>query len=101
MRKRIAILISNKKTSQEYFELFPFEELGVNYNLSILSTKNDYHSSNEVILVKISFLSKRINALIHYCQIWFRKETNLSYKLRAIGYFGTKKNKDEFSIKYF
>ena len=34
---------------------------------------------------------------MRYCQIWFRKETNLSYKLRAIGYFGSNKYKKEFS----
>ena len=97
MVKQIAILISNKKTSQEYSELFPFEQLELNYDLNILTTKNNYENSNKFVIVKISSLSKRLNALIHYCQIWFRKETNLSYKLRAIGYFGSNKYKKEFS----
>jgi hypothetical protein len=97
MKKRIAILISNKKTSREYFELFPFEQLAVNYDLDLLTTKDNFNSAYKFTVLKISLLSKRLNALIHYSQIWFRKETSLSYKLRAIGYFGTKKDKLEFS----
>ena len=97
MKKRIAILISTTKTSREYFELFPFEQLAANYDLDLLTTNDNFDSAYKFTVLKISSLSKRLNALIHYSQIWFRKETNLSYKLRAISYFGTKKDKLEFS----
>jgi hypothetical protein len=96
VENKIGVLISNKKVFKEYSELFPYNELNIDsqviniygYNCS-LPTQNSQ---------KISFFkfSKKLNSLIHYCYLWKRKDVNLSYKLRALNYFGSKNTRKFF-----
>jgi hypothetical protein len=94
---RIGILIPNKKVFKEYLELFPYNELEnqnhimniYGYNFSLPT-----HDSQKISFLKFS---EKLNTLIHYCNLWRRREVNLSYKLRAINYFGSKKDRKFFS----
>jgi hypothetical protein len=89
--KIIYIHLPNKKVNKEYKELFPFSSLRKNFEIIAIYGQNIFCFVKEFKQVKFFRFTRTLHASLHFCVMWHRKYSSLSYKLRAYQYFGSKR----------
>jgi hypothetical protein len=88
IKKKIAIHIPNSKVHREYIQMFPYLELSRDFDLILIFGKDEYETDLNYLRIFLPNILRSFHALIHYCLLWYRKFTSLSYLLRSYQYFG-------------
>jgi hypothetical protein len=92
MKQSIVILFTNSKTYKEYAAYFPWQAIQDKFNvIKLKSTKNAKLNTDDAKF-RLSTITFKFSAFIHYCEMWKRRHTSSAYLYQANVYFGNLKD---------
>jgi hypothetical protein len=98
-KSNLLIFYQVEDLQRQYSELFPFPELSNTFNFREFGRSKNLFKGTE--LLNLSFITKKVHALLHLCELKRKKFTSVSYLDRALGYFPDKFDSNRINLLQF
>ena len=98
-KSSLLIFYQVEDLQRQYSELFPFSELSNTFNFREFGRSKNLLKDTE--LLNLSFITQKVHALLHLCELKKRRFTSVSYLDRALGFFPDKFDSNRINLLQF
>lgn len=98
-KSSLLIFYQVEELQRQYSELFPFLELSSTFNFREFGRSKNLFKDTE--LLNLSYITQKVHALLHLCELKRRRFTSVSYLDRALGYYPDKFDTNRINLLQF
>jgi hypothetical protein len=98
-KPNLLIFFQVEDLQRQYKELFPYYELSKDFNFKEFGRGKNLFKNTE--LLNLGFITRKVHALLHLCELERRKFTSISYLDRALSYVPDKFDSNRLSLMQF